>query len=149
MCSKWYRMFPTQGMQASACNHARQFKNKNKKKTELKKRNWCEKQWPSLRAEKHEYCIQALLQQEVTQSWLPVCVFVYLCVHVWSSCLIFSPLLAAGMTRGNMLARLHYQSLVDPTLAASWRVKGWEHKSLGKGREDKLMALSNKRKGEG
>lgn len=32
------------------------------------------------------------------------------------------PLLEAGMNRGNMLARLHYQSLVDPTLAGS---SGW------------------------
>lgn len=43
------------------------------------------------------------------------------------------PVLAAGMTRGNMFARLHYQSLVDPTLVL--RVTGWEHDSLGTGRE--------------
>lgn len=42
------------------------------------------------------------------------------------------PVLAAGMTRGNMFTRLHYQSLVDPTLVL--RVTGWEHDSLGKGR---------------
>lgn len=51
-----------------------------------------------------------------------MCVSVNLWVRVWSSRLIF-PLLAAGMTRGNMLARLHYQSPVDPTLARSW---GWK-----------------------
>lgn len=45
------------------------------------------------------------------------CVFVYLCA--W----FFFLLLAAGMTRGNMLTRLHYQRFVYPTVARSW---GWQ-----------------------
>lgn len=44
-------------------------------------------------------------------------------------------LFAAGMTRGNTLTRLHYQSLVYPTLARVLRATGGEHRSLGKGRE--------------
>lgn len=46
-----------------------------------------------------------------------MCVFVYLCVYV--IIMLDFPLLAAGMARGNTLARLHYQSLVYPTLAWS------------------------------
>lgn len=53
-------------------------------------------------------------------------------------CLI-SPLLAAGMTRGNMPARLHYPGLLDPALAESWGCLAGNTNVFGKGREGRWI----------
>lgn len=50
---------------------------------------------------------------------LCVCVCVSVHTGICVNNVLDFPLRAAGMTRGNTLIRLHYQSLVDPTLARS------------------------------